>query len=128
MREDRGDARETALRCEWSSIYRPEWDESAQEYIAAGLVAWRRARRLARLNDPTVRFTAYLGVQHFDPALWHLPGEPTTRFFASFLVVGQSAELRTFASMCDALAAVRAFHAHLVRLAESVPGKGAERE
>lgn len=113
MRDSRGDEPEGNLSIEWSSIYRREWDESPGEYVAAGLVARGRSRRLAKLHDPERGFSSYLGVQHFEPARYHLSGPATTKFFASFLVRECSADLRTFASLRDALIAVRAFHARL---------------
>jgi hypothetical protein len=113
MGRSRGDEPESHLSIEWSAIYHPEWDERPQAYFDAGLVAWNRSRRLAKVHDPAIGFTSYLGIQHFDPARWHLPGDATTKFFASFLVTGRSASLRTFASIGEAITAVREFHALL---------------
>ncbi len=104
---------EGELHIEWSAIYRSEWDEQPQQYIAAGLLAWNRSRRLAKVHDPLRRFTAYLGVRHFDPVRWNVPGDPTTTYFASFFINRRTIALHTYPSLGDALAAVRQFHASL---------------
>ena len=98
------------LSIEWSVSYRPEWDATPEAYVAAGVVGWGRSRRLARVDDPTVRFKAYLGVQHDDPARWHAGGDPRTVFFASFFLDGRTVTLRTYSTMAAALAALRHFH------------------
>ncbi len=105
---------ESGPRIVWSPIYHPTWDRTAEEYVAAGLVGWGRSRRLAKAYDRAHGFVAYLGVQHFDPARWNLSGDPTTKFFASFIVRGRTADLQTYLALGDALAAVRAFHARLI--------------
>jgi hypothetical protein len=97
----------------WSATYRPAWDSTPQAYVEAGFVSWGRSRRLAKAHDPRVDFTSYLGLQHFDPARWHLPGLPTAKFFASFLIRGRTVGLHTYPTMNEALAAVQTFHARL---------------
>jgi hypothetical protein len=101
------------LRIQYAAIYHAEWDARPDEYVAAGLVGWGRSRRLAKLQDPAGHFVAYVGIHHADPARWNLPGEPVARFFASILVRGRTLELRTYATMDDALGAVRASHARI---------------
>lgn len=103
----------SALAVTWSAIYRPEWVASPEEYVQAGLVAWGRSRRLARADDVTVALKAYLGVQHFDPSMWSLPGEPIAKYFLSVIVAGRSIWLRTFPTVPDAWAALTEFHARL---------------
>lgn len=95
----------------WSPIYHPEWDDAPAEYVEAGLVGWGRSRRLAQAEDKVVALRAYLGVQHFDPWQWNLPGEPIAKFFLSIRVHGRTLWLRTFPTMRDALAALREAHA-----------------
>jgi hypothetical protein len=104
---------DSVLHITWSAIYHPEWDTTPQAYVTAGLVGWDRSRRLAKAYDPSRGFTSYLGVQHFDPTRWNVPGRPVAKFFASFLVRGRTAALRTFPTMTKALAEVQAFHARL---------------
>ncbi len=101
------------LRISWSAIYCPGWDARPEEYVTSGLVGWGRSRRLARIHDATSAFTAYLGIQHFDPARWNLPGAPVAKYFASLLVRGRTVDLHTYPTMNDALAAVRTFHERL---------------
>lgn len=97
----------------WSPIYHPAWDATPHEYVEAGLVGWSRSRRLARVADPAVAFKAYLGVQHFDPARWMLPGEPTAKYFLSLFVAGRTIAMRTFPTLREALAALDTFYAAL---------------
>jgi hypothetical protein len=101
------------LHVAWSSIYRSPWDARPEEYVSAGLVGWGRSRRLAKIQDSARAFKSYLGVQCFDPTRWNLPGDPSIKFFASFFVDGRTAGLRTYPTIGEALAAVRAFHAEL---------------
>ena len=96
------------LTVSWSPIYHPEWDAAPAEYVAVGLVGWGRSRRLARVDDATVGLRAYLGVQHFDPSQWNVPGEPVAKFFLSIRVHGRTLWLRTFPTIGDALAALHA--------------------
>jgi hypothetical protein len=103
------------LRVTWSSIYRPEWDESPDRYVDAGVVGWSRSRRLAKAEDANRRFKAYLGVQHFDPARWHVEGEARATFFLSLFLNGRTVTLRTFPSMTGAVRALETFHAGLTR-------------
>jgi hypothetical protein len=103
----------SGLHLTWSSIYHPEWDWTPHAYVAAGLVGWGRSRRLAKAHDLQAGFTSYLGIQHFDPAHWNLPGIPSAKFFASFLVRRRTVALHTYPTMDQALAAVQEFHAHL---------------
>lgn len=101
----------STLAITWSPIYHTEWDAAPEEYVAAGLVGWGRSRRLARADDMVLAFRAYLGVQHFDPTQWNLPGEPTAKFFLSIRVHGRTLWLRTFPTMHEALAVLRSAHA-----------------
>jgi hypothetical protein len=113
MRDAQDDELGGELRIAWSAIYHPEWDATPLEYVAAGLVGWGRSRRLAKAHDAARAFTSYLGVQHFDPARWNLPGLPTAKFFASFFVSGRTVGLHTYPTMAAALTAIRSFHARL---------------
>ena len=98
------------LRIHWSSIYNPAWDDTPDAYVEHGLVAWGRSRRLARCDAPRIHVKAYIGVQHDDPARWHVAGEPRTRFFLSLFLAGRTISLRTYPILADALAALYAFH------------------
>jgi hypothetical protein len=110
----RGEAtRLSGLSIVWSAIYNPAWDENPREYVEAGLVASGRSRRLARVADPSVAFKAYLGVQHFDPSRWMLPGEPTAKFFLFLFVAGRTISMRTFPTLREAVATLDRFYASL---------------
>lgn len=101
------------LRITWSPIYNPAWDDTPESYTAHNLVAWGRSRRLARCEDPRVHFKAYIGIQHHDPARWHVAGEPRTRYFLSLFLAGRTHSLRTYSTLAEAVAALHAFHASL---------------
>jgi hypothetical protein len=107
------DAAGSDLTVRWSAAYHPEWDDTPDAYVAHGVVAWGRSRRLARAEDTARAFKAYLGVQHYDPARWHVPGEPRAVFFLSLFHRGRTVTLRTFPTRAAALAALRDFHARL---------------
>jgi hypothetical protein len=119
LREDDliGDTRDEGwpanLHIAWAKVYRAEWDTTPACYVAAGIVGWGRSRRLAKIEDPACAFTSYVGIQHFDPARWNLPCAPVAKYFASLFVRGRTVGLRTYATMSDALAAVRTFHERL---------------
>lgn len=97
----------------WSAAYHPEWDADPAAYVAAGLVGWGRSRRLARAADPARGFKAYLGVHHNDPGRWGRPEPPNAAFFLSLFLFGRTVTLRTFATLPEALAELRAFHQRL---------------
>lgn len=99
----------------WSAIYHPEWDATPEEYVAGGLVGWGSSRRLARVADPARAFKAYLGVQHFDPGRWNLPGEPSAKFFLSLFVRNRTVSLHTYPTLDAARAELARFHASLPR-------------
>ncbi len=101
------------LRIAWSPTYHPAWDDTPEAYLAHGVVAWGRSRRLARLEDARRAFKGYLGVQHADPARWHAAGEPCTVFFVSLFVLGRTVALRTYPTLGAALAEARRVHAAL---------------
>lgn len=105
---------EHALTVLWSAAYRPAWDATPEAYVESGDVGWSRSRRLARAEDASAGFKAYVGVQHDDPSRWHVAGEPRTVFFVSFFQGGRTLALRTFPTMDDALAELRRVHAGLV--------------
>ena len=63
------------LTLRWSPVYQPQWDETPQAYVDAGIVGVGRSRRLARAEDRQRGFKAYLGIQHWDPSRWNLPGD-----------------------------------------------------
>lgn len=106
----------------WSPVYRPEWDDAPDRYVEHDIVSWGRSRRLARVEDSSIPLKAYLGVQHFDPSRWNLPGEARAVFFLSLFVDGRTVTLRTFPSMAAALAALHAFHAELRETRGGVDG------
>lgn len=97
----------------WSAAYHPQWDLTPDAYQEHRIVGWCRSRRLARAHDPTRAFKAYLGVQHTDPARWHLSGEPRSVFFLSLFLHNRTITLRTFPTLPEALAALHNFHARL---------------
>lgn len=103
----------TDLRIQWSPIYNPAWDDTPDAYVEHGLVAWSRSRRLARCEDPRRQLKAYIGVQHDDPARWHVAGEPRTRYFLSLFLAGRTVSLRTYPTLADALVTLYAFYATL---------------
>jgi hypothetical protein len=97
----------------WSAVYRPAWDATPAAYVEHGIVGWGRSRRLVKIEDPACTFTSFVGIQHFDPSRWHLDGAPVAKVFASFFVGGRTVGLHTYATMDEALAAVREFHSRL---------------
>ncbi len=90
----------------WSSTYQPQWDESPQAYVDAGVVHPGRSRRLAKVEDTHRAFKAYLGVQHWDPSRWNLPGEARSIFFLSLFHNHRTLALRTYPTLSAALAAL----------------------
>ncbi|MBF6591389.1 MAG: hypothetical protein IVW57_12805 [Ktedonobacterales bacterium] len=101
------------LAIAWSPVYQPAWDACPAAYVACGAVSWGRSRRLARAQDASRHFKAYLGIQHFDPMRWHVAGEARTAYFLSLFLGGRTISLRTYATLAEALAALRSFHATL---------------
>lgn len=94
------------LTIRWSPVYQPQWDETPQAYVDAGVVGAGRSRRLAKAEDASRSFTAYLGVQHWDPERWKLPGEAGAVFFLSTFRQHRTLALRTYPSLPAALAAL----------------------
>jgi len=101
------------LRMQWSVVYHSPWDATPEAYLECGIVAPGRSRRLARMEDDTRAFKAYLGVQHFDPTRYGLPGQAQTRFFLSLFLRGRIVTLRTYPTLDAARAALDNFHAGL---------------
>jgi hypothetical protein len=93
----------------WAACYRPEWDGRPERYVAEGVVAWGYSRRLAKAHDDRLGLKAYIGVQHFDPSRWSLPGESSARFFLSLFLHGRTVSLRTHPTIEAALAALVSF-------------------
>jgi hypothetical protein len=104
---------EHALAVVWSAAYRPAWDATPEAYVEGGVVGWSRSRRLARAEDASIGFKAYVGIQHYDPSRWHVAGAPRAVFFISFFQGGRTLALRTFPTMDDALAELRRVHSGL---------------
>jgi hypothetical protein len=94
------------MRLRWSPIWRAEWAATPDAYVAAGLVAWEKSRRLLRGDDTSTGLRVYLGVRHTDPARWDGAGEPHTSFFASALLGGRTLFLHTYPTADAALAAL----------------------
>ncbi|HEU4782019.1 MAG TPA: hypothetical protein VFS83_01635 [Ktedonobacterales bacterium] len=94
------------LAVRWSPIYQPQWDETPQAYVDAGIVGVGRSRRLAKAEDRLRGFKAYLGVQHWDPSRWNLPGEERAVFFLSLFHDNRTLALRTYPTIPAALAAL----------------------
>jgi hypothetical protein len=93
----------------WAPWYQPDWDEQPERYLEEGIVSWGRSRRLAKARDVRLGLKAYIGVQHYDPSRWNLPGEPSARYFLSLFVHGQTISLQTYPTIQAALAALAAF-------------------
>jgi|GEM_PF-792687 len=102
------------LVLQWSAIYQPAWDAQPEQYVENGLVGWGRSRRLARGSDAAHAFQAYLGVHHTDPRRWGELDNPHTRFFLSLFLAGRTVSMRTYATLPEALEALRTFHTQLV--------------
>ena len=107
--------RRASLAIQWSREYDSTWDDRPEEYVARGVVGWGRSRRLARAEDRTLDFKAYLGVQHHDPARWHACGDTRAVFFLSLFVSNRTVTLRTYPTIKDALAELGRFHDALRR-------------
>jgi hypothetical protein len=93
----------------WAAWYRPDWNERPERYVEEEVVNWGRSMRLAKARDDRLGLKAYIGVQHYDPSRWNLPGEPSARFFLSLFVHGQTASVLTYPTIQAALAALAAF-------------------
>ncbi len=106
-------AQAAGLTLRWSPIYQPAWDATPDAYVAAGVVAWERTRRLLRADDTRIGMKAYIGVRHSDPARWGLTGEPHAVFFLSVLLGKTTIFLHTCPTIPAALAELRRTHAHL---------------
>jgi len=91
------------LTVRWSFVYQPQWDETPQAYVDAGIVGVGRSRRLARAEDRQRGFKAYLGIQHWDPSRWNLPGEERAVFFLSLFRDNHTLALRTYPTIFAAL-------------------------
>ena len=102
MRTDSPDG----LTFRWSPAYQTEWDETPRAYVDAGVVGIGRSRRLAKAEDRQRAFKAYLGVQHWDPSRWNLPGEERAVFFLSLFRDNRTLALRTYPTIPAALAAL----------------------
>jgi hypothetical protein len=94
----------------WAPWYRPDWHEQPERYVEEGIVSWGRSRRLAKARDARLGLKAYIGVQHYDPERWNLPGEPSSHFFLSLFTRGRTVSLRTYATIEAALSALASFH------------------
>jgi hypothetical protein len=98
------------MEIEWTAWRRPEWDGRPERYVEDGVVRWGYSRRLAKARDDRLGLKAYIGIQHYDPSRWNLPGEPTTRFFLSLFFHRQTVSLHTYPTMEAALSALGSFH------------------
>lgn len=78
-------------------------------------MGWGRSRRLARFDDEHLGMKAYTGIQHYDPALWDVPGQAQARYFLSLFLDNRTVTLRTFATLGEALAELEVFHSRLSR-------------
>jgi hypothetical protein len=98
------------MKIEWATYYRPDWDGQPERYIEEGVVRWGYSRRLAKASDNRLCLKAYIGVQHYDPSRWNLPGEPSAHFFLSLFTRGRIVSLRTYATIEAARSALASFH------------------
>jgi len=97
------------MEIKWAAWYHPDWDEQPERYVEEGIVSWGHSRRLAKAQADRLGLKAYIGIQHYDPGRWNRSGEPSTRFFLSLFVQGQTVSLRTYPTIQAALAALAAF-------------------
>ncbi|HEX2350564.1 MAG TPA: hypothetical protein VHI51_19165 [Ktedonobacterales bacterium] len=107
------DADATGLILRWSPSYQPAWDATPDAYVAAGVVAPERTRRLLRADDARLEMKAYIGVRHSDPSRYGLPGEPRASFFLSVLLGKRTLFLHTHPTILAALDELRHTHAAL---------------
>ena len=96
------------LPIDWSVSYHPEWDETPEAYLRAGIVAPTRSRRLGRYSDPQRQRKGYIGVYH---QTGYQESEGRARFFLSLFVRGHTLGLKSYATMQALLAVLEAFHA-----------------
>lgn len=111
-------APEIGLRYTWAAWYSPAWDDDPGAYIEAGLVAWGRSRRLAKVVGDVGAtgngaFKAYLGVQHYDPGRWGVAGEPRAVYFLSLFLARRTLSLHTYPTLAQARAALDAAYNRL---------------
>lgn len=102
-------------RIEWSPKYNPDWDNEPEAYMRSGILSEGRSLRLGKLSYTSLRFRAYLGVQHYDPLDWAQQGEAYTCFWISFLIGKQTIMLQTFQTMRDCRIALQQFYSGLIR-------------
>lgn len=113
------------VRLQWAPIWRAEWAQTPDAYVAAGLVGWERTRRLLRGDDPATGLRVYLGVRHSDPTRWGASGEPRATFFASALLNRRTLFLRTYATADAALTALVEARARLSQYQARSASQGA---
>ncbi len=87
----------------WHSRYERSYDEDPWASQRTGLLPAGRSRRLGVLVERRTGIRAYLGVQHFDPALWGRGGQAYCKFFLSLRAPGRGVSLRTYGAMNEAL-------------------------
>jgi hypothetical protein len=97
------------MEIDWASWYHPDWDGQPERYIEEGVVGRGYSRRLAKARVDRLGLKAYIGVQHYDPSRWNLPGEPSARYFLSLFVHGRTVSLRTYPTIEAALSALACF-------------------
>lgn len=113
------------MRLQWSPVWRGEWAQEPDAYVAAGLVGWERTRRLLRGDDLATGLRVYLGVRHSDPSRWRAAGEPHATFFASALLSRRMLFLRTYATADAALTALADARARLSQYQAKSANQGA---
>src|SRR5262245_22220991 len=101
------------MEIEWAPWYHPDWDGRPERYVAEGVVGRGYSKRLAKARDDRLGLKAYIGVQHYDPGRWNLPGEPSGRFFLSLFIHGQTVSLRTYPTIEAAVSALASSHTAL---------------
>jgi hypothetical protein len=98
------------MKIEWATYYCPDWDGQPERYIEEGVVGWGYSRRLAKARDDRLGLKAYIGVQHYAPSRWNLPGEPSARFFLSLFIRCRTISLRTYPTIAAAHSGLVSFH------------------
>ncbi len=91
----------------WHIRYERSYDEDPWAYQRNGMLPAGRSRRLGVLVPKGTRLRAYLGIQHFDPALWDHRGQAYCKFFLSLRAPGRGVSLRTHGTMDEALSVLR---------------------
>ena len=106
----------------WHARYERSYDEDPWAYLRNGILPSGRSRRLGVLIERRTRLRAYLGIQHFDPALWGNRGQAYCKFFLSLRAPGRGVSLRTNGAMDEALGMLRQVYETLLSAQKGATG------